>query len=132
MTTKIKCKLSLRLTVFRSCNAPVTTLQQSMYWCLLLLRSTLILYCSSLKWAKTSLYFAFCLLLPIWSILTTWLTFSYREILREEPKCYSDNRAWTITLCLAIGWFLVYIYTLLGCGLWYKRFRSTGKGQQLL
>jgi len=64
---------------------------------------------------------------------TLYLTFTYSNILTHEPSCYTPaDRTFTIPLCLALGWFLVYIYALLGCGLWYKRFRASRKGQQLL
>ena len=98
----------------------------SFYFNILALRVVLYIYCVSQKLAKCALITMYFFLLPLLTALTITGTYLFSQIKQEDPDCYApETSPWSLVMCLCIGWFLTYIYILLGCTALYKKLETT-------
>ena len=80
----------------------------------------LYVYCISTKLARCALIILLGLLMPMCTAMTIVGTVFYRSVRIYEPDCYPKSAMpWTLVMCLALGWFLTYIFILLGCAALY-------------
>ena len=106
---------------------PIVDWQACFYVNIFALRLFLYIYCVSLKLAKCAITTLLGFLMPLLTAMTVAGSYMYNKIRLNEPDCYPD--AWSIIFSLAIGWFLVYIYFLLGCtALYNKLYNQTRLG----
>ena len=111
---------------FRTCNEPIAGWQFCFYFNLLSLRVLLYLYCISIKLAKCAMATLMFFLMPMFVCMTIAGTIFYRRMRINEPACYPDDASpWSLILCLSLGWFLTYIYLLLGCSAIYNKLEGT-------
>mmetsp|Transcript_11536 Transcript_11536/g.15583 ORF Transcript_11536/g.15583 Transcript_11536/m.15583 type:complete len:145 (+) Transcript_11536:182-616(+) len=93
---------------------------------ILALRLFLYIYCVSLKLARCALFCLMGILLPLLVAMTIVGTYYYRKMREDEPDCYpSAASPWSLVMSLALGWFLSYIYLLLGCTVLYNQLDKT-------
>lgn len=65
-------------------------------------------------------------LLPLLVGMTIIGTHYYRTMQATEPDCYPDEASpWSLVMSLSLGWFLSYIYLLLGCTALYNQLDKT-------
>ena len=86
------------------------------------LRVGLLIYCVSLKLAKCAIVTLLGFLMPLLTVMTIIGTVFFNRIRNGYSSCYPDDASpWSMIFCLCIGWFLTYIYILLGCSALYNR-----------
>lgn len=127
--SSIKFYLSnvLTISVCKSqCEVPMAAWQLSFYFLILTLRLALYIYCVSIKLARCALVSIMAVLFPLVLISTIMGTYYYRTMLANEPTCYPDDASpWSLIMSLCLGWFLSYIYLLLGCTALYNQLDKT-------
>ena len=105
-----------------TCEVPIVGWQLAFYFTILALRVALLVYCVSLKLAKCALVTLLGFLMPLLTAMTIAGTVLFSRIRDGDPSCYPDDASpWSMVFCLCLGWFLTYIYILLGCSAAYNR-----------
>ena len=100
--------------------------QLCFYFLLLSLRLALYIYCVSIKLARCALFSLMGFLMPLLVGMTIMGQHYYNKMVADEPNCYpSEASPWSLIMSLTIGWFLAYVYLLLGCTAAYNYLDKT-------
>ena len=103
------------------CKTPIAGWQLSFYFMLLGLRLFLYIYCVSTKLARCALFSLLAILMPVLVVMTVMGQHYYGQMRSDEPDCYPASASpWSLVMSLSLGWFLTYVYLLLGCTALYN------------